>query len=136
VRRNKRILVAAVATGALVLAGSAAFTNTIVDSRAANTVAGAYGSLNVSNATVTAISYTLDGNNPPSVTVVHFTTTGDTSGSTAQVGFNGTGVMNVTGCTGTHSGGSPGSTAYDCTLGSAVLVSTITSTDIVVAAGA
>ena len=135
-RRNNRILVAAVAAGALVLAGSAAFTNTIVDSRPANTVAGAYGALNVSNATVTAISYTLDGNNPPSVTVVHFTDTGDTSGTTAQIGFNGSGTMNVTGCTGTYSAGSPGSTSYDCTLGTPVLVSTITSTDIVVANGA
>ena len=135
-RRNRRILVAAVAAGALVLAGSAAFTNTLIDSRAANTVAGAYGALNVSNATVTAISYTLDGNDPASVTVVHFTTVGDTSGSTAQIGFNGTSTMNVTGCTGTYTTGSPGSTTYDCTLGSAVLVSTITSTDIVVAAGA
>ena len=134
-RRNRRILVAAIAAGALVMAGSAAFTNTIVDSRPANTVAGAYGALNVSNATVTAISYTLDGSDPPNVTVVHFTTQGDTSGSTAQVGFNGTGTMNVTGCTGTYSSG-PGTTAYDCTLGTPVLVSTITSTDIVVAAGA
>ena len=135
-RRNNRILVAAVAAGALVLAGSAAFTNSIVDGRAANTVAGAYGALDVQNATVTAISYTLDGNDPPSVTAVQFTTQGDTSGSTAQIGFNGTGTMNVTGCTGTHSGGSPGSTTYDCTLGTPVLVSSITSTDIVVAAGA
>ena len=83
-RRNNRILVVAVAAGALVLAGSAAFTNTLVDSRPANTVAGAYGALNVSNATVLAISYTLDGNDPASVTIVHFTTVGDTSGTTVD----------------------------------------------------
>jgi hypothetical protein len=124
-----------VAAGALVLAGSAAFTQTLIDSRPANTVAGAYGQLNVSQATVVAISYTLDGNNPPSVTVVHFTTQGDTSGTTGQVGFNGSSTMNVTGCAGTYSAG-PDTTSYDCTLGSAVLVSSINSTDIVVANGA
>ena len=80
-RRNKRTLVAAVAVGALVLAGSAAFTNSHVDSAERRTRPVAYGSQNVSSATVTAISYTLDGNNP---TTVHgrctFTTTGDTTG--------------------------------------------------------
>jgi hypothetical protein len=128
--------VAAVAAGALVMAGSAAFTQTLVDNRPANTEVGSYGQLSVTNATVTAISYTLDGNDPASVTVVHFTTVGDTSGTTAQVGFNHTGTMNVTGCTGTYSTGTPGSTSYDCTLGSAVAVTGITSTDIVLANGA
>jgi hypothetical protein len=42
--------------------------------------------------------------------------------------------MDVTGCTGTYNGTTH--TTYDCTLGSAELVSAITTTDIVVAPGA
>jgi len=132
-RRNKRTLIAAIGVGALVLAGSAAFTNTLVDSTPANTPV-AYGSIHASGATVTSVTYTLDGNDPSNVTVVTFVATGDTSGSTAQVGFNGTGLMNVTGCTGTYNGSTH--TTYACTLGTPVLVSTITATDIVVAHGA
>ena len=132
-RRNKRTLIAAIGVGALVLAGSAAFTNTLVDSTPVNTPA-AYGTVHASGATVTSITYTLDNNDPSSVTDVTFVATGDTSGSTAQVGFNSTGVMNVTGCSGTYNGTTH--TTYACTLGTPVLVSTITTTDIVVAPGA
>jgi len=133
VRRNKRTLIAAIGVGALVLAGSAAFTNSITDGTPTNAPA-AYGTVHASGATVTSISYTLDGNDPPSAIDITFVTLGDTSGSTAQIGFNGTGTMDVTGCTGTYDGST--STTYDCTLGSAELVSVIHTTDIVVAPGA
>jgi hypothetical protein len=135
VRRNKRTLVAAIGVGALVLAGSAAFTNSITDGTPTNAPA-AYGTVHASGATVTSIDYTLDGNDPSSATAITFVTQGDTSGSTAQVGFNGTGTMDVTGCTGSYTTGTPGHTTYDCTLNSPELVSLITTTDIVVAPGA
>jgi hypothetical protein len=133
VRRNKRTLIAAIGVGALVLAGSAAFTNSITDSTPTNAPA-AYGSLHASGATVTSITYTLDGNNPSHATVVTFVAAGDTSGSTAQVGFNGTGIMDSTGCTGTYDGTTQ--TTYACTLTTPELVSAITETDVVVAPGA
>ena len=132
-RRNKRTLIAAIGVGALVLAGSAAFTNTLTDSTPTNAPA-AYGTVHASGASVTSISYTLNGDDPPSATAITFVTLGDTSGSTAQIGFNGTGTMDVTGCTGTYNGTSH--TTYDCTLVDAELVSAITTTDIVVAPGA
>ena len=132
-RRNNRTLIAAIGVGALVLAGSAAFTNTLTDSTPTNAPA-AYGTVHASGASVTAISYTLNGDDPPSATAITFVTLGDTSGSTAQIGFNGTGTMDVTGCTGTYNGTSH--TTYDCTLVDAELVSAITTTDIVVAPGA
>jgi hypothetical protein len=116
-----------------VLAGSAAFTNTLTDSTPTNAPA-AYGTVHASGASVTSISYTLNGDDPPSATAITFVTLGDTSGSTAQIGFNGTGTMDVTGCTGTYNGTSH--TTYDCTLVDAELVSAITTTDIVVAPGA
>ncbi len=132
-RNKKRTLVAAIGVGALVLAGAAAFTNSITDSTATNAPA-AYGSLHASGATVTSISYTLSGANPAVVTAVTFVTTGDTSGSTAQVGFNGSGTMNVVGCSGTYDGTT--STTYACTLTTTELVSAITETDVAVAPGA
>jgi hypothetical protein len=136
VRRNKRTLIAAIGVGALVLAGSAAFTNSITDGTPTNAPA-AYGTLHASGATVTSITYTLDGNDPSSATAVTFVTSGDTSGSTAQVGFNGTGVMDSVGCAGTYATGSPGATTYsDCSLTTPELVSAITTTDVVVAPGA
>jgi len=133
VRRNKRTLIAAIGVGALVLAGSAAFTNSITDSTPLN-VPAAYGSIHASGATVTSITYTLDHNNPANVTVVTFVATGDTSGSTAEIGFNGTGVMHKVGCTGTYDGST--ATTYACTLTTTELVSAITETDIAVAPGA
>jgi hypothetical protein len=132
VRRNKRTLIAAIGVGALVLAGSAAFTNSIVDSTSAYAPA-AYGSVHASGATVTSISYTLDGNDPPNITAVTFTTEGDTSDSTAQIGFNGSSTMHVEDCSGTYA--SP-STTYDCTLNTTEPLSDITTTDIAVAPGA
>jgi hypothetical protein len=133
VRRNKRTLIAAIGVGALVLAGSAAFTNSITDATPTNAPA-AYGTIHASGASVTSITYTLDGNDPSSATAITFVALGDTSGSTAQVGFNSTGTMDVTGCTGTYNGTTH--TTYDCTLTTPELVSAITTTDIVVAPGA
>jgi hypothetical protein len=133
VRRNNRTLIAAIGVGALVLAGSAAFTNQLTDNTPTNAPA-AYGTVHASGASVTSITYTLDGNDPSSATAITFVTQGDTSGSTAQVGFNGTGTMDVTGCSGTYNGSTH--TTYACTLGTPELVSAITTTDIVVAPGA
>ena len=132
-RRNKRTLIAAIGVGALVLAGSAAFTNSITDNTPTNAPA-AYGTIHASGASVTSITYTLDGNDPSSATAITFVAAGDTSGSTAQVGFNGSGTMDVTGCSGTYDGTT--ATTYDCTLNTPELVSAITTTDIVVAPGA
>jgi hypothetical protein len=126
---------AAVAVGALVLAGTGAFT--AANTGLSSNVVG-YGPVNASGANVTDVSYTLDGNDPSSVTAVTVTTQGDTSLSSAGIGFNGTGTMDTAqgSCTGTFSAGRPGHTTYNCTLTSAGLVSSITSTDIVVARGA
>lgn len=135
-RRNKRTLIAAIGVGALVLAGAAAFTNTITDSTPTNAPA-AYGSIHASGATVTGITYTLDGNDPSHFTKVTFVTSGDTSGSTAQIGFNGTGTMDSVGCAGVYTTGTPGYTTYtNCVLTTPELVSAVTETDIVVAPGA
>jgi hypothetical protein len=122
--------------GALVLAGSAAFTNSLTDNTPTNAPA-AYGNVHASGASVTSISYTLDGNDPSHVVDVTFVTSGDTSGSTAQVGFNSTGTMDSTDCAGVYTTGTPGYTTYSsCHLTTPELVTTITTTDIVVAPGA
>ncbi len=135
-RRNKRTLIAAIAVGALVLAGSSAFTNSLTDSTPTNAPA-AYGTIHASGASVTSVTYTLDGNDPSSVVDVTFVTSGDTSGSTAQVGFNSTGTMDSVGCAGVYTTGSPGYTTYtSCPMTTPELVSAITTTDIVVAQGA
>jgi hypothetical protein len=136
VRKNKRTLIAAIGVGALVLAGSSAFTNSLTDSTPTNAPV-AYGTVHASGATVTSVTYTLDGNDPSSATAITFVTSGDTSGSTAQVGFNGTGVMDSVDCSGTYTTGTPGYTTYTaCPLTTPKLVSAITTTDIVVAPGA
>jgi hypothetical protein len=136
VRKNKRALIAAIGVGALVLAGSSAFTNTLTDSTPTNAPA-AYGTIHASGASVTSVTYTLDGNDPSSVIDVTFVTSGDTSGSTAQVGFNGTGIMDSVACAGVYATGSPGATTYtSCPMTTPELVSDITTTDIVVAPGA
>jgi hypothetical protein len=111
VRRNKRTLIAAIGVGALVLAGSSAFTNSLTDNTPTNAPA-AYGTVHASGASVTSVTYTLDGNDPSNVTKVTFVTSGDTSGSTAQVGFNGTGAMDSLDCAGTYTTGTPGYTTY------------------------
>lgn len=130
VRRNRRTLAAAVGVGALVLAGAAAFTNSLGYSNANTTVA--YGSENVSGATVTSIQYGLssDGTTVNSVT---FIATGDTHGSSAQVGFTtsgGAGAMSAC-ATGTYAAGPPAQTTYVCS-GLSQAVNGITATDIVV----
>jgi len=129
VRRTRRTLAAAVGVGALVLAGAAAFTNSLGYSNSNTTVA--YGSENVTGATVTSIQYGLssDGTTVNSVT---FVATGDTHGSGASVGFTtsgGNGAMSACG-SGSYNSGSD-STTYVCS-GLTQAVSGITATDIVV----
>lgn len=129
-RIKKSWIVAGVLVGGLAAAGGTAFTTSATVP--SGTVAG-YNTVTASGGTVTAMSYTLDGNDPPHVTEVHLTTQGDTtSSSNVEVGFNGTGTMNNCG-TGTYTTGSPGSTAYTCTITSPEAVSAITSTDVVIA---
>ena len=133
-RRNKRVLVSALGVGALVFAGAAAFTNSVSFSNTNTTVA--YGSENVSGATVTSISYGLstDGTTIDSVT---FVATGDTHGSQAAVGFTTIGTPNVNQPTTPCDAGTfaSGSTTYVCDdTGSGLnqSVSGIAATDIVV----
>jgi hypothetical protein len=130
VRRNKRIVAAAIVVGALVFAGAAAFTNSISFTPVQNTTV-AYGALNVSNATVESITYGLsaDGTTINSVTLV---TVGDTSGSTASVGFT---VAGTPGATRTcslvdYNITNVGDTTYSCT-GYTQSVTAITATDVV-----
>jgi len=139
-RRNKRTLIAAVGVGALVLAGAAAFTNSIGFSNTNLTVG--YGSENVSGATVTYMGYGLstDGTTINSVTFVTLT---DTHNSVGSVGFTTSGGNTATTqcATGVYNASSPGSdplgnvipagTEYVCS-GLTQSLAGITATDIVV----
>jgi len=133
VRRNRRTFAAAVGVGALVLAGAAAFTNSLGFSNTNTAVA--YGSQQVSGPfTVTSIQYGLntDGSQVTSVT---FVANGNTNGSVGQVGFHtgtdGSGFSGLSSCgTGTYD--STGNTStFTCT-GLSQDVSAIYSTDIVI----
>jgi len=140
-RRNKRTLIAAVGVGALVLAGAAAFTNSIGFSNTNLTVG--YGSENVSGATVTYMGYGLssDGTTINSVTFVALT---DTHNSVGSVGFTTAGPVNTATsqcAAGVYNASSPGSdplgnvipagTEYVCT-GLTQPLAGIIATDIVV----
>lgn len=129
-RRNRRTLAVAVGVGALVFTGAAAFTNSIGFSNANTTVA--YGSENVSGATVTSINYGLSADGT-TVDTVTFIASGDTSGSAADVGFTTAGGTQPTStcATGTYTLGT--GTTYVCDVsGANQSVSGITATDIVV----
>jgi len=92
VRRNRRTLIAAIAVGALVLAGSAAFTDTLTTSDVATNQNGnyaGYGTVNVTNGSLEDISYTMDDStNPPVVSSVELQMLGDTHLQSAYIGFN------------------------------------------------
>ena len=132
-RRNRKVLIGAAAVGVLALVGTAASTNSIIFSNS-NTIV-AYGSENITGATVTSISYTLstDGTTVNSVT---FVAQGDTHGSSASVGFTTAGPVNTAmyPCgAGTYDGTT--ATTYICDVSALnQLVGTITGTDIVVGA--
>jgi hypothetical protein len=130
-RRNKRVLGAAIGVGALVFAGAAAFTNTISFTNT-NTTLG-YGSENVSGATVTTITYGLstDGTTIDSVT---FVASGNTSGSTADVGFTtGSGNQATTPCDpGTFASGNTTYLCDDNDAGLSQSTAGVLATDIVV----
>jgi hypothetical protein len=129
-RRNKRMTFLAIGIGALLLAGGAAFTNSVVFTNTNTTLA--YGQEVVSGATVAVLTYGLspDGSTVNSVTVA---TVGDTSGSTASVGFtDGGGNEPVTTCTLVdYNITNPGDTTYTCP-GLSEPVAGILDTDIVV----
>jgi len=139
-RRNKRTLIAAVGVGALVLAGAAAFTNSIGFSNTNLTVG--YGAENVSGATVTYMDYGLstDGTTINSVTFVTLT---DTHNSIGSVGFTVAGTPGATTqcAAGVYNASSPGNdplgnvipagTEYVCS-GLTQSLAAITATDIVV----
>ena len=127
-RRNKRTLIAAIAVGALVLAGSAAFTDQLTTSDVGTNQNGnfaGYGTLNVTNGSLEDIHYVLDQTaNPPTVTQVNLQMLGDTHLQSAYVGFNETyhlthGSSYVSGTiecgSGSYDSGS-GTTTYDCPL--------------------
>jgi hypothetical protein len=116
----------------LVFAGASAFTNSLSFTNSNTTVA--YGSENVTGATVSSISYGLstDGSTINSVT---FITTTDTHGSQAAVGFSVGGVAGATtACdAGTYVSGT--GTTYVCDNGGSGIgqsVAAITATNIVV----
>ena len=115
----------AVAAGALVFTGAAAFTNSLDFSSVTNTTVG-YGALSVSGAKLDTISYNLDTAGDQ-IDSVDFTVEGDTTGSTVSIGFN---AGARTSCSGSYTTGPD--TSYTCSLGgSPVDTDSITSTDIV-----
>jgi len=135
VKFNKKRVAVLAAVAGLAVAGGAAFTDsntyTAVQGNGYDTAG--YGALDVSGATLVSLDYTLDGNDPPSVTAVTFVVQGDTANASGYIGFNGTGTLGAS-CTGTYA--SPNTTYSDCDLPDSdtpVLVSTIDSTDIAVA---
>lgn len=124
-RRNRKVLFVALAVGALVFTGAAAFTNSIDFSAITNTTVG-YGALSVSGATVDSIVYNTNTSGSQ-VTSVDFVVAGDTTGSTASLGFNADAPVV---CDGTYSSGLD-TTSYTCDYsGSPVDTASITTTDI------
>jgi hypothetical protein len=135
VRFNKKGLAVVIAVTGLAIAGGAAFTDNNNNTALVNGYqTTGYGQLDVSGATLVSLDYTLDGNDPTSVTAVTFVTAGNTSEAAGYVGFNKGGVLGAA-CTGTYSSGTTDTTYSDCGLpgGTAELVSAITSTDLTVA---
>ncbi len=134
-RFHKKGVAVVVAVTGLAIAGGAAFTTNNTNTALTNgyQVTG-YGQLSVSGATLVSLDYTLDGNDPTSVTAVTFVTQGNTSNAAGYIGFNGTGVLGAA-CSGTYSAGTTDTTYTSCGLpgGTAELVTSITSTDLTVA---
>ncbi|MGH9105589.1 MAG: hypothetical protein ACRDZX_07075 [Acidimicrobiales bacterium] len=132
---NRKRLAVLTAVAALAAAGGAAYTTSNLNGALVDgyQVAG-YGALTVSGATLVSLDYTLDGNDPPSVTALTFVTSGDTHNAAGYIGFNGTSTLGAS-CTGTYSSGTSTTTYSSCALpgATAELVTAITSTDIVVA---
>ena len=127
--RNRKTLIAAVAVGALVLAGGAAFTNSASFTNTNTTLA--YGQEVVTGATVPIIQYGLSADNS-TVNSVTLATLGDTSGSdVVAVGFtDGGGNQPMITCTLVDFNiTNPGDTTYNCP-GFAEPVAGILDTDI------
>jgi hypothetical protein len=133
---NKKRLGVVGALAVIVIAGGAAFTtsNTYTAIKGNGYDTAGYGALTVSGATLVSIDYTLDGNDPPSVTAVTFVTSGDTHDAAGYIGFNGTGREGAA-CPGTYDSGTGDTTYTNCGLPGpgAEPVSAITSTDLTVA---
>ncbi|MGP8205303.1 MAG: hypothetical protein ACLQVK_04460 [Acidimicrobiales bacterium] len=135
-RFNKKGLAAVIALTGLAIAGGAAFTAGNDPTALQNNgyeVAG-YGKLTVTGATLVSLNYTLDGNDPTSVTAVTFVTAGDTSEAQGYVGFNGTGTVGAA-CTGHYDSDTTYTTYLSCALPTpgTELVQDISSTDLTVA---
>jgi hypothetical protein len=164
-RFNKKRLAGVAALAALLIAGSAAYTNTLgTVGDSSNNVAG-YGTVSVSGTTaVTSIVYATTQTDPPYVTSVTFVASDGpnpliTADDYGWLGFNGTGenslstlsaaVPPVVGAAGSFAVTSnaliscgtgteaAGADTFVCTLpaGSAMLVSAITATDLAVEDG-
>ncbi|HXQ76268.1 MAG TPA: hypothetical protein VN791_07205 [Acidimicrobiales bacterium] len=122
-RRNKRTLIAAIGVGALVLAGSAAFTQSLLFSSQANVNRIGYGTVNTTGATVDNINYTYEDSATGSqIDTVTFTTVQDTTTRyDASVGFTlddaGATLTATTYCTAAADTSSPadgGATTWTC----------------------
>ncbi len=134
-RLTKRTLITAVAVGALVVAGSAAYTASLGTSGVTNNVG--YGTVQTTGGTLSSLSYTLNQANPPEVTTVTATMVGDVSSSNLYVGFNGPSASGGTAtveCTGATLVNSGADTQFTCDVSSlAQTADLITETDVALA---
>ncbi len=120
-RRNKRTLIAAIGVGALVLAGSAAFTQSLLFGAQATVNKIGYGSVNTTGATVNDIYYTYEDSTTGSLidTVTFSTVENTTAGYDANIGFtlddSGNTLTATTACSAaTDSSGDGGATTWTC----------------------
>lgn len=117
-RRTRRII-AAVAVIALLAAGGAAFTDSIVGNPVSNGTTAGYGTISITGATLTDVNYTLSANGT-NITEVNFTFQGNLEGDTLELAFDNanlaqcshTGITNGVIPTGAYNGTS--STAVTC----------------------
>jgi hypothetical protein len=87
-KRNKKRVIAAVAVIGALAAGGAAFTDSITGNPVDHGTTAAYGSITVSNATVTDVNYTLN-NLGTGITAVNFTFSGNLETDTLRLAFDG-----------------------------------------------
>jgi hypothetical protein len=97
-RYNKKRLAVVIAAAGLVIAAGAAYTDGMSTTAALTANPGyhevGYGSISVSGgATLVAVEYNLDGNDPANVTSVTFVVAGNTTGDEGYVGFGGTATL-------------------------------------------
>lgn len=134
-RRNKKVIIAAIGVGALVFASSAAFTAGLSTAGVTNNAG--YGTVTATGGTLHTLSYTLNTDNPPLVTGVTVVMVGDTTSSNAYVGFNGpsgSGGTATVECTGATLVDAGADTSYTCDVSSlSQTADLITQTDVALA---